>query len=117
MIRVASTTASSINIEWDELAEKYRKGVITSHLIEYMRVSDRKMFSHVVSGTARSYLISGKISLGNSWLKGNFWIQVFILCWYYAELLKNDLVMSGFKIHQKPFSATVGFMEQIQNFF
>jgi hypothetical protein len=65
MIRVASTTAYSINIEWDELAQKYRNGIITRHLIEYRRVSDQKLFSQVVPGTARSYLISGKISLSN----------------------------------------------------
>ncbi|XP_061170773.1 protogenin B-like [Saccostrea echinata] len=59
VISVASTTPNSINIEWDELPLEDRKGVITSHLIEYMRTSDQRKVTKVVSGTARSYLISG----------------------------------------------------------
>lgn len=60
VIRVASTTSNSINIEWEELPPEERRGVITSHLIEYRRGSDAQTFTRNVSGTARSYLISGK---------------------------------------------------------
>ena len=60
VIRVASTTSNSINIEWEELPPEERRGVITSHLIEYRRGSDSQTFTRNVSGTARSYLISGE---------------------------------------------------------
>ncbi|XP_062599524.1 protogenin B-like [Saccostrea cucullata] len=59
VISVASTTPNSINIKWDELPPEDRKGVITSHLIEYMRAADQRTITKVVSGTSRSYLISG----------------------------------------------------------
>lgn len=59
VIREASTTSNSINIEWEDLAPEDRMGVITGHLIEYRHASDTQTHTKEVSGAARSYLISG----------------------------------------------------------